>query len=96
MSSDENTEVNVEVIGGAPELWVTRSAVIVTSSGVVAVTVVPGVALGCCGLGSGVGGRWVEVVVLLDGGGGVVDDVGLVEVVVVVDDNTGDGVVTKQ
>jgi hypothetical protein len=35
MSSDENTEVNVEVIGGAPELGVNRLLVIVTTSGVV-------------------------------------------------------------
>lgn len=90
MSSDENTEVNVEVIGGAPELWVIRSAVIVTNVGVVSVTVVPGVCLGCCGFGCGDGGLVVVVV--------VVDDVGLLEVVVVVDDSIGDGVgvVTKQ
>jgi hypothetical protein len=99
MSSDENTEVNVEVIGGAPELWETWLAVIVTKSGVVTVllggaaVVWAGVGLGC-GVGlSGVGwvvgvgvllvGRTVVGGTLDVGGGAAVDVVVVVGVTVV-------------
>jgi hypothetical protein len=111
MSSDENTEVNVEVIGGAPEVWVTRSAVIVTTLAVVVLCCGVVVGLGC-GVGLWGAGWEVGVGVLLvgrtvDAGGGatVVDGVTVVVGVVgvgVVDTTTGVGevvgvgVVTKQ
>jgi hypothetical protein len=87
MSSDENTEVNVEVIGGAPELWVIRSAVIVMGSTVVVfggAAVVWGVAwLGCgVGLGRGVSEEGGGVLVVVLEIGGVVDVV-VVDVVVI-------------
>ena len=72
ISSDENTEVNVEVMGGAPELWVIGLTVTVVTPVIAAIGVVVGVVGGgggFAGCGGGFGWVDVEVVEVYEGGG---------------------------
>lgn len=71
--TDENIDVNVEVIGGASEIWVFRSTVTVVIPVIASIGVVVGVEV--VRTGAGFGGR---------GGGVDVDEVCVVEVVCVV------------
>ena len=70
MISDENIEVNVEEIGGAPELG--GLAVIVTTPAAVAVL------LGCAVVWDGGAGAALDCGVALEGVGWVVEVVGVV------------------